>query len=562
MNYKIFWALMCVCICADVTAQENAQGSVYFDENSNGVKDNGEKGIANVSVSNGIDVVQTDVRGNYSIALPAESVLFITKPSNYNVPVDENNLPQFYYIHYPEGSPNVAEWDFDVIEPTGPLPSSIDFPLLKPERKPRPDFNAMVFADTQAGREDEQDMVREDVVNELVGNPFAAKFGMTIGDVVNDNLDLYDRHNAMMGLIGVPMWNVPGNHDLNFRSPNNTYATQTFIKTFGPDTYSFEYGNIHVLALNNVEYKGDGQGTFDNTRYRGYITDTQLQWIENDLAYVDKDKLIVIATHIPLVTYALDGMGERFNSGDNINTKNLSDLLEVLEPFENIYGMAGHDTSNSWKVEINHTHGWHGTPWIAHTLAEVRGNGWTRGPRDERDVRAATAQDGNPNGYYVMRFEGNTVTPQFVPASQKANLNPNMRIMLDPLLQGSGVEDESGRIAINRGQLLPGTRLVVNLFDGGERDKVWVSIDDSPSYEMNYIGDEDGEEYEADPFMLRQSEKFAGTTDRFSTPQPSSHLWDILLSDDLALGLHKVEVTSEDEFGQHAHGTFTFEIIE
>ena len=542
----------------DAAPDNVASGVVFSDKNANGVRDSGEPGIPGVSVSNGVDVVQTKRGGRYEIALPPESVLFITKPPNYDVPVDENNLPQFFYIHYPDGTPDVAEWDFNVIKPTGPLPEKINFPLLKSKTKPQ--FNAMAFADTQAGRDDEQDMIREDVVNELIDNPFGALFGITVGDVVNDNLGLYPRHNAMMGLLGIPMWNVPGNHDLNFRAPSNDYATQTFIKTFGPDTYSFEYGRIHVLAINNVEYKGDGQGRFDNTVYRGYITDKQLKWIANDLSFVDKDKLIVIATHIPLVTYALDGQGERFNLGDNINTKNLTELLELLEPFKHIYAMAGHDTSNSWKVEINHTHGWHGTPWIAHTLAEVRGNGWTRGPRDERDVRAATMQDGNPNGYYLMKFDGHKVKPRFIPAGQKRNVRQRMRIVLDPLLEGSGVPDTDERIAINRGNLLAGTRIVVNLFDGGERDSVWLSLDNGPFKPMNYIGDD--EDYQNDPFMVRQFEKFQDTDDSFSSPQPSSHLWEQILPDNLASGLHKVVVKSRDEFGQRARDALSFEVLD
>ena len=96
-------------------------------------------------------------------------------------------------------------------------------------------------------------------------------------------------------------------------------------------------------------------------------------------------------------------------------TENLAALLELLAPFEHIYGLAGHDTSNSWKVEVNHTHGWHGQPWIAHSLAEVRGNGWTMGPVDLRGVRDAMMEDGNPNGFYVLRFDDVELTPEFIP---------------------------------------------------------------------------------------------------------------------------------------------------
>lgn len=529
-----------------------ARGSVFLDRNENGVRDRDEPGIPGVAISNGIDVVRTDGRGKYHIPLAPESVLFVSKPAAYDVPVNADNLPQFYYIHYPNGTPPVATWKYDVIEPTGPLPREIDFPLLA--SKVEKEFNAMAFADPQAKTEEEQDMVREDVVNELMGNPFDAKFGITAGDVVYDTLSLYERHNRMFGQIGIPMWNVPGNHDINFESPNHKYATQTFVKHFGPTYYSFDYGQIHVVALNNVQYKGAGQGKYDNTTYRGYIPEEQLAWLKNDLEQVDRDKLILITTHIPLVTYALDGKGERYAMGDNINTVNLNKLLEILQPFEHIYAIAGHDTSNSWKVEVNHAHGWYGTPWVSHTLAEVRGNGWKTGPRDNRDVRDATMQDGNPNGYYVMRFDGTQVEPRFIPSGQKGNLNQRMRIMLDPMLEGT-VDFEGKVVAINRGTLVPGTKVVVNLFDGGERDSVEMSVDGGAYVPMTNV-------IRNDPLMVREYAKYQGTPDAFSSPQPSSHIWEYDLPYwELATGLHTIAVKSRDEFGQTAEDSFSFELL-
>ncbi len=522
-----------------------ARGTVYLDANKNGVRDRGERGIGGVSVSNGLDVVQTDRAGNYRIPAPAESVLFISKPAQYDVPVNEDNLPQFYYLHYPEGTPSVAEWDYPVIEPTGPLPRRIDFALLPGRAKHK--FKAMAFADPQAGSEQDQDMVRVDIVEPLIDNPFGAEFGITVGDVVNDTLALYERHNRMMAQIGIPMWNLPGNHDINYRSPNDFYSTDTYKSVFGPTNYSFDYGHVHFIALDNVDYQGDEIGG-----YRGYLHPEQLEWIKNDIAFVDKSKLLVIATHISLVTYALDSNGERYELGGNINTVNLAELLDVIKDFEHVYGMAGHDTSNSWKVEVDHEHGWYGYPFIAHTLGEARGNGWTVGPRDDRGVRAATMQDGNPNGYYLMSFDGAQVEPKFMPAS--SNPPTPMRIMLDPLLGGT-VDDTGGIVAIERGQLLPGTKVVVNLFDGGERDTVWVSIDGSSYVEMENV-------LRTDPFMERQRAQYAGTSDSFGAPQPSSHLWELELAETLAPGLHVVRVESEDEFGQSAHSAFTFELLE
>ena len=531
-------------------ASDVARGFVFLDRNENGIKDRSERGLRGVSVSNGLDVVVTDARGYYEIALPEQSILFISKPAEFEVPVDENNLPQFYYRHYPDGTPDVAELEFPVIEPTGPLPRLINFPLLAGKLHNRR-FKAMAFADPQAATDEYQDQVREDIVNELIDNPYGAAFGLVAGDVVDDNLALYPRHNAMMGAIGIPIWNVPGNHDMNYRAPSDEYATETYKRYFGPTNFSFNHGDVHFIGLDNVQYKGDGQGRYDNSTYRGYLTEQQLEWIRNDLSVVPKDKLIVIITHISLITHALDGKGESYNLGDNINTVNFHDLVEILQPFNRVYAMAGHDTSNSWKVKVDHEHDWYGDWFIAHTLAETRGNGWGSGPRDERDVRLATMQDGNPNGYYVMNFDGTEVVPHFIPA--QGDPNQTMRIVLDPLLDGTR-DDVGNVISINRGALVPGTKVVVNLFDGGERDSVMISIDGTPFADMQNV-------LRTDPFMERLRARFAGTDDSFSSPVPSSHIWEYPLPE-LNPGLHVIRVQSRDEFGQKSAKAMSLEIIE
>jgi hypothetical protein len=94
-----------------------ARGTVFLDRNRNGRMDPSEPGIRDVSVSNGLDVVRTDARGRYAISLPPESILFVSKPAEYEVPVDKNNLPKFYYTHYPNGSPPVAQWQRQLRDP-------------------------------------------------------------------------------------------------------------------------------------------------------------------------------------------------------------------------------------------------------------------------------------------------------------------------------------------------------------------------------------------------------------------------------------------------------------
>ena len=44
-----------------------------------------------------------------------------------------------------------------------------------------------------------------------------------------------------MGTIGLPWWNIGGNHDLNFEAPDRRYSRETFKRVFGPNYYAFFY---------------------------------------------------------------------------------------------------------------------------------------------------------------------------------------------------------------------------------------------------------------------------------------------------------------------------------
>lgn len=537
------------CGDADPT-RESAQGFVFLDQNRNGLRESNEPGIGAVSVSNGCDVTLTDASGHYQISLAATEILFISQPSGYAVTVDANQLPQFFYRHYPDGTPAIiagtsVEWLWPVTAATGPLPASIDFPLQR-QQNPSPAFSAYGFADPQARYEVGQDMVREDLVNTLIGNPYQAQFGLTVGDIVFDTLSLYDRHKQMMALMDIPQWNLPGNHDINYESPNALFANETYKQHFGPTYYSFNHGNVHLVSLNNVEYAGAGK-RIDNDRYRGYISGRQLTWLRHDLEHVAKDKLIVIATHIPLIAEAVDASGAAPATGPG--TENFAELLKILEPFDSIYAVAGHDTSNSWKVEINHSHGWQGRPWIAHTLAEVRGNGWTTGPADYRGVRDAMMQDGNPNGFYLLKFDDVSVVPEFIPFPYGQDASARLRIVLDPPL----VETAEG--SVNRGALQPGTRVVVNLFDGGIRDSVWLSVNKSEPVAMTYT-------VRTDPFVVGIYRQLEETDDAIGNPTRSAHIWELELPAGLEPGIQRLEVFSEDEFGQTQSAALSFEITE
>ena len=142
-----------------------ARGTVFVDANRNGQLDANEVGLADVRVSNGLDVVLTDDAGRYEIAAEDPSIIFITKPRNYATPVNGHMLPQFYYIHHVSGSS--PAFRYRGIDPTGPLPAQINFPLI--ERDEEDSFEAILMTDPQPQTNRELDYIRDDLVSELIG---------------------------------------------------------------------------------------------------------------------------------------------------------------------------------------------------------------------------------------------------------------------------------------------------------------------------------------------------------------------------------------------------------
>src|SRR5699024_9982421 len=114
-------------------AQRTVSGTVFLDENGNNRMDAPEEGIPNVAVSNGREVVLSDGKGNYELPIEEEMIVFIRKPAGYKLPLNENNLPQyFYYIHQPDGSPALK---YPGLAPTGALAQKGNSGLVPSEKK-------------------------------------------------------------------------------------------------------------------------------------------------------------------------------------------------------------------------------------------------------------------------------------------------------------------------------------------------------------------------------------------------------------------------------------------
>ena len=387
------------------SADAMARGTVFIDANRNSVLDAGETGLGGVLVSNGREVVATNDDGTYELPSYDDMNLFVTKPAGFATPVSEDLVPQFAYIHKVDGSPDLR---FGGIEPTGPLPAAINFPLIEDGSSGA--FDCLVFGDAQPYTNREIGYVRETAGNMLANRDNSnTECLIFAGDVMGDDLSLYPRFKEIIAVGGVPQYFVGGNHDIDFDAETDADSFDTFRREWGPEYYSFDIGNVHFVGLDNVRYPCNGVDphpfcSADKSHtYNGVISQRQLDWLANDLALVPEDKLIVLTAHIPFVTFT-------DNTAAKHQTDNLNALYDIIGDRPAL-GLSGH-THTTENIEAGeHFEGWAdntGTgPAKFHQIVTGGLSGsWWSGDLNDQGVPHGTQRLGSPRGYYQLDFNG------------------------------------------------------------------------------------------------------------------------------------------------------------
>lgn len=507
MKRTIILSLLVLALAAPAIAKD-AKGVVYHDVNKNNVRDAGEEGIPGVLVSNGRDVVKTAEDGAYSVSVDEDTIIFVCKPRGWMVPLNDWNMPRFYYIHKPAGSP---ESKYPGVEPTGPLPESIDFALTKQEEPDR--FRTIIFGDTQPRNQEEIDFIAHDVVAELINSEEA--FGVTLGDIVFDNLDDMESLCQTIAKIGIPWFNVLGNHDMNYDSKDDAHSDETFERIYGAPYYAFQWGPVHFLVLDNVVWNGDG--------YSGGLGEEQLAFFGNYLAHVPEDVLVVPMMHIPIM-----------------------DMAENEEFFGFIgnrpsFSMAAHWHQNH-HFFLDGEHGWHSTEPHHHWVSVTVCGSWWAGAKDERGIPHATMQDGGPNGYSYLTFDGTDYGIEFKAAGRPADYQMNIYAP-DAIAQGKLTE----------------TPLLVNVFAGSEKSVTEFRINDGEWTKMAWAP-------QPDPAYVERKkieDPLPNSVGRdLPDPKAARHMWQAAFPADLPVGTHVITVKTTDMFGQTYESERVIRVIE
>lgn len=516
--------LILISVCFTV-AQQTANGIVYHDENKNGKKDRKEKPLEGVAVSNGVDVVRTDANGKYTLTVDNDAIIFVIKPSEFNYPVNEQNLPQFYYIHKPMGSP---ELDYPGVEPTGELPKSIDFGLWSGTMDD--EFSMVVFSDPQPYSRQEVEYYNRSVVEDLKGST-EFDLGITLGDLVGDSLNFYDQLNNATARIGIPWFHVYGNHDMNFDATEDKFADETFERVFGPATFAFNHGKVHFIVLDNVIFPN----TINDRFYVGGFREDQFTFIENTLKHVPNDHLVIIAVHIPFFNES--------SSSETFLSSHLERLFGLLENHPHSLSLSGH-THYQRHYYFNSEHGWlHEKPHHHYNVATASGDWWSGSP-NQRGIPDGVMRDGTPRGYNIIHFNGNEYEYEFRAADK--NKDYQMRIYAPTVVPQN---------------MWYGGDLFVNFFMGSDSCTVEYKINEDGEYRtMRKV-----EEFDPHITGLRYQWDHAvklPVGSRPSAPRESTHLWKSRLPTDLPLGINTIHVKVTDQSGRTFEGEHIFKVEE
>ncbi|MEO1657392.1 MAG: calcineurin-like phosphoesterase family protein [Pseudomonadota bacterium] len=583
---------------------DQAAGTVFLDRNRNGTQDPAEPGIADVKVSNGVDVVLTSSDGRYALPKREDMAVFVIQPSGYQVPHDANWVPQFAYQHKPNGSPK--EFRFGGLAPTGPLPAAINFPLIAISSSNA--FNCAVLGDTQAYANQEIGYFRDSTVDDLLDRDEPVDCALAVGDVMGDDLGLIPRMAEVIGTLKAPQWWVHGNHDFDFDADYDEDSADSWRTLWGPNYYAFEIGDVLFIALDNVVYPctsidAERRGRDfcvleDEKRYNARITPEQMAFVENLLALTPVDKRIVFAHHIPFVSFV--DMDAAAHQTDNVNE------LYALVGDRPALSLSGHthttenfspgDSYAGWAEQVDVE----SLPF-RHIIAGAGSGAWYNGDFDVHGVPMALQRLGAPKGWLDLSFNG----ADYVETYYGANVGRERRMWVsvntpafrswaaqiirwkdtptrqrDPVPPLS-INDLPDVKIITPTDLRRGTYVTANIWDGTTETTATLNIA-GRTIPMIRTQEARGETARigvewADPFAAQRQlsvaryayesrsgqsrnqgfEAFRGSSFGPSAPQPQGyiadrnlHLWRAQLPEDLPMGVHAATITATDRHGR------------
>lgn len=341
-----------------------------------------------VVVSDGFSCTTTDKSGIYQLTRSKRARnVFLSFPQMAEITVKKNQVPDFF--HSINGSANgVIRHDFSLVKRKGAVPRR---------------FQLIVFADSQIrlakfGEHFAKDFCPD--ANETAVESNLPTVGITCGDDGDDNIWHQKRDGEDMtyqtvadcyGALSFPMFHCAGNHDhdkshsvpaASGTATKDYYdyydaSVKAFEKAFNPVDYSFNYGSVHFVIMDNIRYYGPSS-------YDIGFTDEQIEWLRQDLSYVPTSMAIFISLH---ASYYRRDM------------QNKEAFAKLIAPYANKWFFIGHTHVNRY-TEFTDEHAGKMTEWMLATPMGIF-------------YRSDVNHTGEPSGYGVLTVSGTEVIDHY-----------------------------------------------------------------------------------------------------------------------------------------------------
>lgn len=348
----------------------------------------GDKGVSGVTVSDGVEVTQTDADGVYYLHSDKKyGYVWLSVPGGYEPPV-KGILPVFW----------------QPLEMPASVHERRDFEL---EAADNDRFTLYVLGDMHLANR-LNDLVQfaefaEDLRAEMAGAS-GRKYALTLGDMTWD-LYWYDHNYGFAQYLDtmersfkdLPVFHTMGNHDNDFHRIGDFNKEIPYRTRLTPTYYSFNLGKIHFIVLDDIDYNETGTGDKNRRHYKCNFTSDQMDWLRKDLSYVDKGTPVILSTHAPVFRPSPSGGFRPGLSGaDAPGEGDTKELIEALKGRTvHFFTAHTHMMFNYDRLEEER--------FYEHNAGSICGSWWWCGYLTSG---INLGQDGSPSGYTILEAEG------------------------------------------------------------------------------------------------------------------------------------------------------------
>lgn len=530
------WSLLGLLASTTAPAAQACDGlTVYEDRDGNARQDVGEPALEGIQVSDGQRIVTTATDGMASLPeSPSRKPLFVIKPPGYRFARGSGPLPGFW-----RSGDGATTGGCDAI--------GLVRDTTNPNRQAA-GLRVLVMADPQPKSVHDVAYFQRDVVASILehrdnavsspraNNPpgpadaMAADLGLTLGDVVDDDLSLYPAVIEATTSLGAPWLHAAGNHDLDADPASDEASLHTFRRHFGPDTFAWEEPEASFVVLDDVVVRpGESPG------YIGGLRPDQFEFLEAYLRSARRDRLLVIAMHIPLFE---EGERDTFRDADRER------LFGLLGGFDKVLLLTGHKHTQR-HVFHGSERGWKGSkPLHEYNVGAASGAFWS-GVKDADGIPGTMMADGTPNGYATL------------------HVRPDASYALR--WHGARDVDDATGIGLHAPKVLrrgawPGFAVYANVYMGHEGSRVEYRVGGGEWQPMQHV-------LQPDPRLVAENMRDDASAqlrgyDRAPEAEHSTHLWRGRLPTDLPVGVHDIEVRAFDEWRGELRASTRYRLVE